>query len=164
MRLLLVGTLAFVTACGSERAPKEAAQSVEDAPVSGPRFLVVSIRRIEILDRHPEDGDVLPKRDTTPNGATFDVRYAEPDYGARPPDRRPEMHTYEVKLAVPEHEPTTFTRTLDDARGYRWMMLARGWEIEGDGTARLLAYETANAQMSSATGPTVGPYRSSSSS
>src|SRR5688500_4039538 len=108
MRLLLVGTLAFVAACGSERAPKEAAQLGEDATVTGSRFLLVSLRRIEILDRHPDDGDALPKRNTTPNGATFDVRYRDPDYGARPPERRPELHTYEVKLAVPEHEPTTF--------------------------------------------------------
>jgi hypothetical protein len=137
----------LLAACGSERASQPTSKVVdEDANVRGSRFLVVSIRRIDIIDRHPEDGEVLPKQEATPNGDGVDVHFVSPDYGARAPDRRPEMHSYDVTIAVPEEAPTTFEHTLDATRGYRWMLLARGWRVQDDGKVHLDAYEVANAQ------------------
>jgi hypothetical protein len=157
MRAAVAVALVLLGACrgGDRAAAHDAAPPPADS--SGQRFLIVTIRRIDIIDRHPEDGDVLPKRDPTPNGDSFDVHFASPDYGARAPDRRPEMHTYDVTIAVPEEAPTTFERTLDATRGFRWMLLARGWRVGDDGKVRLNAYEVANAQTRWGDGSGVGP-------
>jgi hypothetical protein len=156
-RWVLAGIVALLAACGSERPPKEASQAVEDGAVTGPRFLVVSFRRIQIIDRHPGAQEVYLRRDATPNGDSFDYHYKLAEYEGRPPDQRPEIHSYDLTLAVPEKVPTTFTRTLDEARGYRWMMTSRGWRTEDDGTVRLDAEETSNAQTRWGEGSGAGP-------
>jgi hypothetical protein len=149
MRSLLAGIVAIhLAACGSENAPKAAPRPAEDATVSAPRYLVVSLRRIQILDRHPGTEEVVPRRDGD--------HYALTDYDGRPADQRPEIHTYEMTVAVPEQGPTTFEKSLDDARGYRWLLMTRGWTVEGD-KIRLNAYETANAQTRWGDRTGVGP-------
>jgi hypothetical protein len=151
MRSLLAGIVAIhLLACGTDNAPKAAPRPAEDATVSAPRFLVVSLRRIQIIDRHPEDGDVMPE-------VGDDGRYVVGEIAARAPDRRPEVHTYEATLAVPENVATTFELTLDPARDYKLVLLSRGWITDANGDLRVDGYESGNVQIHAGGSARQGP-------
>lgn len=116
-----------------------------------PRFLVVALRRTQIIDRHPEDGEPIESKP----GA--DGRYVLPSYDKRAAAHRPEIHTYDVTLAVPERDPVTFDIALDESSQYRLLVLARGWTVEPGGTVRLGALETTNWSIVHSTGAGEGP-------
>jgi len=106
-------------------------------PKAAPRFLAVAVRRIQIIDRHPEDGEPVDK-------PSADGRFVPPSFDSRPEAHRPEIHDYTVTLAVPERDSVTFDLVLDEPSQYRLLVLARGWSVEPEGAIRLSALETTN--------------------
>lgn len=120
-------------------------------PTAAQRFLVVALRRIQVIDRHPEDGEPVDAKPTA------DGRFVPPSFDSRPEAHRPEVHTYDVTLAVPERDPVTFDLALDEPSQYRLLVLARGWTIEPDGAIRLSALETTNWSIVHSNGAGEGP-------
>lgn len=150
--LVIAGLVAELIGCNSRPAPPPAPAASEAGPsvAPAPRFLVVQLRRIQIIDRHPEDGDEPPSNATTP-------RYAIPSYAARPADHRPEIHTYDRTLAIPELATQTFDLALDDAAQYHLVVLARGWAEGPDHEIRLDSTELTTWAIAHSTGGAEGP-------
>jgi hypothetical protein len=131
------------------------ASTPEAGTVTEPRFLVVAIRRIQIIDRHPEDGEERVEH------APSDGRFVIPSYATRPQARRPDRHAYDVTLAIPEAEIVSFEVPLDERSQYRLWVHSRGWTVDSDGKIRWNAVEATNWSIKHSNGAGEGPNPSS---
>jgi len=143
----------------SHAAPAPEARAVTEAPpptpeagtVTEPRFLVVAIRRIQIIDRHPEDGE--ERAEPSPS----EGRLVVPSYAKRAEAHRPERHVYDVTLAIPETEIVSFDVALDERSQYRLSVHSRGWTVDSDGKIRWNAVEATNWSIKHSNGAGEGP-------